>query len=35
MLRGIVLANGSLIEDNLDVMSDVAENLFEGFDINA
>lgn len=25
----------SLIEDNLDVMSDVAENLFEGFDINA
>ena len=25
----------SLIEDNLDVISDVSENLFEGFDINA
>ena len=25
----------SLISDNLDVMSDVAENLFEGFDIDA
>ena len=25
----------SLIEDNLDVISDISENLFEGFDVNA